>query len=150
MAERRPLLLCIMGPTAAGKTALAESLAQRLPGELISVDATLVYRGLDIGAARPDTPHHLANIRSPAAAYSAARFLDDLAPVLETLADRQRIPVLVGGSMLYFRAFLHGLSPMPASDPAVRAAIEAEAAQYGWPALHAGLAQVDPRAAARI
>ena len=150
MTGRRPLLLCIMGPTAAGKTSLAESLARRLPGELISVDATLVYRGLDIGAAKPTTPHHLVDICSPAETYSAARFLNDLAPLLEDLSARGQIPILVGGSMLYFRAFLHGLASMPPADPAVRTAIEAEAAAHGWPALHAQLARVDPRAAARI
>ncbi len=150
MSETQPLLLCIMGPTAAGKTALAESLAQKLSGELISVDATLVYRGLDIGAARPQAPHHLVDICSPAEAYSAARFLDDLAPLLNGLRERGRVPILVGGSMLYFRAFLQGLSSMPPADPALREAIASEAARRGWPAMHAELAQVDPQAAARI
>ncbi|MEQ8516708.1 MAG: tRNA (adenosine(37)-N6)-dimethylallyltransferase MiaA [Chromatocurvus sp.] len=144
------MLLCILGPTAAGKTALAESLARRLPGELVSVDATLVYRGLDIGAAKPESPHHLMDICSPAQSYSAARFLDDLAPVLAGIVGRGQVPVLVGGSMLYFRAFLHGLSSMPAADAGVRAAIAAEAGQRGWPALHEELARVDPQAAARI
>jgi len=139
-----------MGPTAAGKTALAETLAQRLPGELVSVDATLVYRGLDIGAAKPASAHHLVDICSPAAPYSAARFLEDLGPVLAGITGRGRVPVLVGGSMLYFRAFLQGLSSMPPADAAARAAIAAEAAERGWPALHAELARVDPSAAARI
>ncbi|MFN2328305.1 MAG: tRNA (adenosine(37)-N6)-dimethylallyltransferase MiaA [Chromatocurvus sp.] len=150
MSEEQPLLLCIMGPTAAGKTALAESVAQQLPGELISVDATLVYRGLDIGAARPQSHHHLVNICSPAESYSAARFLEDLAPVLDAVRGRGRVPILVGGSMLYFRAFLWGLSTMPPADPTVRKAIENDAAERGWPAIHKELARVDPQAAARI
>lgn len=150
MAEERPLLLCIMGPTAAGKTALAEGLVQKLSGELISVDATLVYRGLDIGAARPQSPHHLVDICSPAEPYSAARFLEDLAPLLDGMRERGRVPILVGGSMLYFRAFLKGLSSMPPADPAQRETIAADAARRGWPAMHAELARVDPQAAARI
>lgn len=150
MGDGRPLLLCVMGPTAAGKTALAETVARRLPGELVSVDATLVYRGLDIGAAKPQSPHHLMDICSPAEPYSAARFLDDLGPVLEAIQGRGRVPVLVGGSMLYFRGFLHGLSSMPPAQLKVRSAIESEAAERGWPALHQELAQVDPAAAARI
>lgn len=150
MKEARPLLLCILGPTAAGKTALAESLAQRLPGELVSVDSTLVYRGLDIGAAKPTSPHHLVDICSPAEPYSAARFLNDVSPVLDSICGRGQVPILVGGSMLYFRAFLQGLSSMPSTDPALRAVIEREAAARGWPALHEELARVDPQAAARI
>ncbi|MFN2287850.1 MAG: tRNA (adenosine(37)-N6)-dimethylallyltransferase MiaA [Chromatocurvus sp.] len=150
MADGRPLLLCVMGPTAAGKTALAESVARGLPGELVSVDATLVYRGLDIGAAKPQSPHHLMDIRSPAEPYSAARFLDDLTPVLEGIHGRGQVPILVGGSMLYFRGFLRGLSSMPPANSGVRTAIESEAAQRGWPALHQELAQVDPAAAGRI
>jgi tRNA dimethylallyltransferase len=150
MQDQRPRVLLLMGPTAAGKTALAETLAAELPGELVSVDATLVYRGLDIGAAKPATPHHLVDICSPAESYSAARFLDDLGPLLHAIVARGRTPILVGGTMLYFRAFLQGLSPMPAADPALRAAISAEAARRGWPALHAELVRVDPVSAARI
>ena len=143
-------MLCILGPTASGKTALAEAIVGALPGELVSVDSTLVYHGLDIGAARPATPHHLLDLRDPADPYSAAAFLEDLRELLPAIAARGRVPVLVGGAMLYFRAFLQGLSPMPPADPAVRAAIAAEAAARGWPALHAELAKVDPASAARI
>ena len=149
MAGKAPVL-CILGPTASGKTALAEAIVGALPGELVSVDSTLVYRGLDIGAARPATPHHLLDLRDPADPYSAAALLDDLRELLPAIAARGRVPVLVGGTMLYFRAFLEGLSPMPPADPAVRAAIAAEAAARGWSALHAELARVDPASAARI
>ena len=148
--ELKPLLLCLMGPTASGKTELAIRLAQRLDGELISVDSALVYRGLDIGSAKPDYPHHLVDIRDPTQVYSAADFARDAGKLVQQIADRGRTPILVGGTMLYFRALLQGLSPMPEADPAVRAAIEAEAAQYGWPRLHAELARVDPAAAQRI
>ncbi|MEQ8262676.1 tRNA (adenosine(37)-N6)-dimethylallyltransferase MiaA [Pseudohaliea sp.] len=146
----KPPVLCILGPTASGKTALAEALVNALPGELVSVDSTLVYRGLDIGAARPASSHHLLDLRDPAEPYSAAAFLDDLADLLPAIVARGRVPVLVGGTMLYFRAFLEGLSPMPPADPAARASIAAEAAARGWPALHAELAAVDPASAARI
>lgn len=146
----KPPVLCILGPTASGKTALAEAVVDALPGELVSVDSTLVYRGLDIGAARPAAPHHLLDRRDPADPYSAAAFVDDLAALLPAIAARGRVPVLVGGTMLYFRAFLEGLSPMPPAEPAVRDAVAAEAAERGWPALHAELAAVDPASAARI
>jgi tRNA dimethylallyltransferase len=139
-----------MGPTAAGKTALAVALARALDGELISVDSALVYRGLDIGAAKPGYPHHLIDICDPAEAYSAARFAVDARRAIDTVRGRGRLPILVGGTMLYYRALFEGLSPLPASDPDVRASIEAEAAQHGWPHLHAQLAAVDPQAAARI
>jgi tRNA dimethylallyltransferase len=140
----------VLGPTASGKTDLAIELAERLSGELVSVDSALVYRGLDIGSAKPAYPHHLIDIRDPAQPYSAADFLGDLEALLPAIAARGRLPILVGGSMLYFRAFLEGLAPMPPADPAVRAAIAAEAAARGWPALHAALTRVDPEAAARI
>jgi tRNA dimethylallyltransferase len=148
--EPKPLLLCIMGPTASGKTDLAIRLAEQLHGELISVDSALVYRGLDIGSAKPDYPHHLIDIRDPMQVYSAADFARDAGELVQQIADRGRTPILVGGTMLYFRALLQGLSPMPEADPALRAAIEAEAAQYGWAHLHAELARVDPEAAQRI
>lgn len=144
------MLLCLMGPTAAGKTDLAIELAAALDGELVSVDSALVYRSLDIGSAKPDFPHHLVDIRDPADSYSAADFAADADRVVAEITARGRTPILVGGTMLYFRAYLEGLAPMPATDPAVRAAVEAEAARDGWPALHARLAQVDPEAAARI
>ncbi|QIB67658.1 tRNA (adenosine(37)-N6)-dimethylallyltransferase MiaA [Kineobactrum salinum] len=139
-----------MGPTAAGKTDLAIELAAALDGELVSVDSALVYRGLDIGSAKPDFPHHLVDIRDPADSYSAADFAVDADRVVTDIVARGKTPILVGGTMLYFRAYLEGLAPMPATDPAVRAAVEAEAVREGWPALHARLAQVDPEAAARI
>jgi tRNA dimethylallyltransferase len=139
-----------MGPTAAGKTDLAIALAEAAQGELISVDSALVYRGLDIGAAKPDYPHHLVDLRDPADPYSAADFVRDAQSAIADIRERGKAPILVGGTMLYFRALLLGLDDMPASDPAIRAAIEAEAASRGWPALHAELAAVDPKAAARI
>jgi tRNA dimethylallyltransferase len=145
-----PDLLCIMGPTASGKTALAERLAEHVPCELVSVDSALVYRGMDIGAARPDSPHHLVDIRDPADSYSAADFAADANGLIGDIRGRDRLPLLVGGTMLYFRALLEGLSPVPAADPEVRKAIENEAAEYGWPHVHARLAEVDPAAAARI
>lgn len=146
----RPLLLCIMGPTAAGKTDLATDLAEALNGELVSVDSALVYRGLDIGSAKPDYPHHLIDIRDPAESYSAADFAADAGRVVKDIVGRGRTPILVGGTMLYFRAFLQGLAAMPASDPAIRAELAAAAGRDGWPALHARLAEVDPVAAAAI
>lgn len=139
-----------MGPTASGKTDLAIDLAQALECELISVDSALVYRGLDIGSAKPDYPHHLIDIRDPAQPYCAAEFVADARRVVEEVVARGKTPLLVGGTMLYFKAFLEGLADMPAADPAIRAAIEAQATKQGWPQLHAELAQVDPVAAARI
>jgi tRNA dimethylallyltransferase len=139
-----------MGPTASGKTDLAIELAGRLDCELVSVDSALVYRGMDIGSAKPDYPHHLVDIRDPLEAYSAADFAQDAQDLVREISARGRTPLLVGGTMLYFRAFLEGLAQMPAADPGIRAAIEAEAVAHGWPALHAQLAQVDPDAAARI
>lgn len=148
--QERPPLVCVMGPTAAGKTDLAIALAQRLDGELVSVDSALVYRGMDIGTAKPDYPHHLVDIRDPSQSYSAAEFATDAARCCAEITARGRLPILVGGTMLYFRAFLEGLADMPASDPALREAIAGQAAREGWPALHAELQGVDPRAAARM
>ena len=146
----KPLLLCVMGPTASGKTDLAEALAQGMDCELISVDSALVYRGLDIGSAKPDYPHHLVDIRDPAQPYSAADFAADANRLVDEICARGKTPLLVGGTMLYFKAFLEGLADMPASDPQIRAQIEAEAEALGWPQLHAELARVDPESAARI
>ena len=146
----KPLLLCLMGPTASGKTDLAIALAEARNCELVSVDSALVYRGLDIGAAKPDYPHHLVDIRDPAQAYSAADFAADARRLVADISARGRTPLLVGGTMLYFKAFLEGLADMPAADPAIRREIEAQAAEHGWPWLHAQLARVDPEAAARI
>jgi len=145
-----------MGPTASGKSQLAMALAGRLPAEIVSVDSAQVYRGMDIGTAKPPAadrrrvPHHLIDIVDPTEAYSAARFRADALPLVAAIAGRGRVPLLVGGTMLYFKALRDGLSALPAADAALRAEIEAEAARRGWPALHAELARVDPASAARI
>ncbi len=155
-ADRRPLAIALMGPTASGKTAAAIELARRYDGEIVSVDSALVYRGLEIGAAKPDEaeragiPHHLLDLRDPWQGYSAAEFAADAAAAVRDIVARGRLPILAGGTGLYFRALLQGLSPMPEADPAIRARISAEAEATGWPALHAQLAQVDPAAARRI
>ena len=146
----KPLLLCVMGPTASGKTDLAVAVAREMDCELISVDSALVYRGLDIGSAKPDYPHHLVDIRDPAQPYSAADFAADANRLADDICARGKTPLLVGGTMLYFKAFLEGLAAMPAADPQIRAQIEAEAEALGWPQLHAELARVDPDSAARI
>ena len=153
-----PSLIAIAGPTAAGKSALALQLVEQLQGraEIVSVDSAQVYRGMDIGTAKPDVatrarvPHHLLDLIDPAEAYSAARFAVDARRLIGEIQARGNRPVLVGGTMLYFRALLHGLSELPAADAAFRAGIEAEAAQLGWPAMHARLAEVDPQSAARL
>ena len=145
-----------MGPTASGKTALAVSLVERFPLEIVSVDSALVYRGMDVGSAKPDAatlaraPHHLLDIRDPTAAYSAAAFCDDARRLMADIVARGRVPLLVGGTMLYFRALLRGLDDLPRADPALRKELEAEAKARGWPALHAELAAVDPATAARL
>ncbi len=145
-----------MGPTASGKTALAVALVERFPLEILSVDSALVYRGMDVGTAKPDAatlaraPHHLLDIRDPTESYSAAAFRDDALRLMADITARGRVPLLVGGTMLYFRALLKGLDDLPRADAATRQAIEADAAQRGWPALHADLAQVDPPTAARL
>lgn len=145
-----------MGPTATGKTDLAVELATSGPFEIISVDSAMVYRGMDIGTAKPDAatrdraPHRLLDFLDPAEPYSAARFAEDARGEIAAIHRTGRIPLLVGGTMLYFRALLEGLSPLPDADPAVRQRLEEEAARDGWPALHARLARIDPAAAARI
>ena len=145
-----------MGPTASGKTALALDWAQRLGGEIVSVDSALVYRGLDIGAAKPtageqaQTPHHLIDLREPWQPYSAAEFATDARNAMDEMAARGKLPILAGGTGLYFRALLTGLSPMPEADPATRQQIETDAAAHGWAAMHAQLAVIDPAAASRI
>lgn len=150
-----PVVL-LMGPTAAGKTAVAIELAQRLPVVLINVDSALVYRRLDIGAARPSAeelalaPHRLLGIREPWQAYSAAEFRRDALAAIQAAHGEGKLPVLVGGTMMYFRALVEGLAPMPAANEALRARLEAEAREFGWPALHARLAQVDAATAARL
>jgi tRNA dimethylallyltransferase len=154
--DARPLAIAVMGPTASGKTAFAIELAQRHGGEIVSVDSALVYRGLDIGAAKPDlderagVPHHLLDLREPWQPYSAAEFAADARAAIDGIVARGRLPVLAGGTGLYFQALLHGLAPMPQAEPGLRAAIAAEAQAHGWGELHAQLARVDPPAAARI
>ncbi len=145
-----PLVICLMGPTASGKTDLAIELAGEIDCELVSVDSALVYRGLDIGSAKPDYPHRLVDIRDPAEPYSVADFCDDAKAAIDEIVAAGRTPLLVGGTMLYFRALLEGIAEMPAADPDIRAQLEAEAAEQGWPRLHARLSEVDPELAAGI
>ena len=154
--DARPRAVALMGPTASGKSAYAIELAQRLDGEIVSVDSALVYRGLDIGAAKPtpdelaQVPHHLIDVREPWQPYSAAEFAVDAKAAIDAIVARGRLPILAGGTGLYFRALLEGLADMPDADQAMRAEISAEADARGWAALHAELAQVDPEAGARI
>lgn len=151
-----PAAIFLMGPTASGKTALAAELYKHLPVEVVSVDSALIYRGMDIGTAKPtrqeldETPHRLIDIRDPSEAYSAADFRADALTEMADIVNRGRIPLLVGGTMLYFKALLEGLSPLPSADPEVRERIESEAMQLGWAGLHQRLQQIDPIAAARI
>ena len=145
-----------MGPTASGKSAFALELAEKFDGEIVSVESALVYRGLDIGAAKPTreeqsrVPHHLIDVRDPWQPYSAAEFADDARRAVDAILARGKLPILAGGTGLYFRALLHGLADMPEADEDVRAEIASEAEARGWTALHAELAIVDPEAAARI
>lgn len=151
-----PPAIFIMGPTASGKTALAMSLMKHLPVELISVDSALIYRGMDIGTAKPtaeelaDAPHRLIDILDPTQAYSAADFRADALREMAEITARNKIPLLVGGTMLYFKALLEGLSPLPQADAAVRERIEKQAQEQGWNALHDQLSEIDPVAAMRI
>jgi tRNA dimethylallyltransferase len=151
-----PRALMLMGPTASGKTAAALALARALPIEIISVDSALVFRDMNIGTAKPDAaelavyPHHLIDIVSPEEAYSAARFAEDALRLIHDIHARGRLPVLAGGTMLYFKALREGLSDLPQADAALRAQIDADALEHGWPALHARLAALDPAAAARL
>lgn len=153
---RRGLVVLLMGPTGAGKTGVALGLGATMPLEIVSVDSAMVYRGLDIGSAKPDAaerariPHHLIDIRDPAEAYSAGHFVRDATGAIEGILQRGRTPLLVGGTMLYFHALVHGLAEMPEGDAEIRADIDARAARDGWPALHAELSSVDPAAGARI
>ena len=156
MGGERLRLICLMGPTAAGKTDLAVALVERLPLEIVSVDSAMVYRGMDIGTAKPDAgilaraPHRLIDICDPADPYSAARFRADALREIADILARGRVPLLVGGTGLYFRALESGLSDLPAADRAVRARLATEGAAFGWAHLHRRLAEVDPAAAARI
>ena len=155
-ASALPRYLALAGPTASGKTAAALAIAAQCPVEIISVDSALVYRGMDIGTAKPSAaelaqvPHHLINIRDPLNAYSAAEFVADARALIHAITARGKLPLLVGGTMLYFKALRDGLDDMPKANPAIRLLIEAQAAQKGWPALHAELALVDPVTAARL
>ena len=148
--------LGLAGPTAAGKTGLALALARAWPIEIVSVDSALVYRGMDIGTAKPGAaeraavPHHLLDVIGPEESYSAARFVADARRLIGEIRARGRWPLLVGGTMMYFKALVDGLDALPAADPGVRAALDAEAAAHGWTALHAELARVDPATAARL
>jgi tRNA dimethylallyltransferase len=151
-----PFVFFLMGPTASGKTDLAVKLVQHLPCEIVSVDSAMVYRGMDIGTAKPtadllqQAPHRLIDICDPVESYSAARFREDALAEIHDILSNDRIPLLVGGTMLYFRALERGLSTLPAANAGVRAELETQAQEKGWPTLHARLKQVDPQAAARI
>jgi tRNA dimethylallyltransferase len=154
--NKRPLAVSIMGPTASGKTAAALKIAEHIPCEIISVDSALVYRGMDIGTAKPTreeraaAPHHLIDIIDPLDSYSVAQFRSDTLRLVDEIVARGKLPLLVGGTMLYFKGLADGLDDLPGADPAIRAALDAEAARNGWPALHARLAQLDPVTAERL
>lgn len=156
MSEPALRCICLTAPTASGKTELSLQLAEQLPLEIVSMDSAMVYRGLDIGSAKPTpherhrVPHHLIDILDPRDPYSAGRFLDDAAAAVRAIHARGRLPLIVGGTMMYLRALRHGLANLPQADPAIRAEIDARAAEHGWPALHAELARIDPESAARI
>src|SRR5690606_25430704 len=156
VSRTTPRAVCLTGPTACGKTDLALALAESIPLEIVSVDSAMVYRGMDIGTAKPSrevrarVPHHLIDIVDPADAYSAGRFLRDALAAIADITSRGRAPLLVGGTLLYLRALRRGLAPLPGPDPEVRRLLDEEGESYGWPALHARLARVDPEAAARI
>lgn len=154
--EKKPLAIAIMGPTASGKTAAALEIARHIPSEIISVDSALVYRGMDIGTAKPTAaeqacvPHHLIDILDPTEAYSTMQFRHDALRLVEEIRGRGKLPLLVGGTMLYFKALRDGLDVLPPADPTIRATIDEEAARIGMPAMHAKLATLDPETAARL
>ncbi|WP_083330440.1 MULTISPECIES: tRNA (adenosine(37)-N6)-dimethylallyltransferase MiaA [Pseudoalteromonas] len=149
-------VITLMGPTAAGKTALAIELCQHLDTEVVSVDSALVYKGMDIGTAKPDAnelalaPHHLIDIIDPLESYSVADFRRDACHHIDALHQRGKVPILVGGTMMYFKGLIEGLSPLPEADPDVRAQLEIEATELGWSQLHKQLSEIDPEAAAKI
>jgi tRNA dimethylallyltransferase len=149
-------IFCLMGPTASGKTALALELVKIFPFEIISVDSAMIYREMDIGTAKPSpqelakTPHHLINILDPPETYSAAQFCEDAVALCEAIYCRQKLPLLVGGTMMYFNALEQGLSPLPEADDTLRSVLSQQAKLYGWPYMHQQLTQVDPQSAARI
>ena len=154
--QHLPPAIAIMGPTASGKTAAALAIAQAIPAEIISVDSALVYRGMDIGTAKPTldelaaVPHHLIDIIDPLDAYSVAQFRNDTLRLVAEITARGKLPLLVGGTMLYFKGLADGLDDLPGADAALRVQLEADAAAIGWPAMHARLAQLDPITAARL
>ena len=156
MSHPHPPAIALIGPTAGGKTDVALDIAARLPVEIVSLDSAQVFIGMDIGTAKPDRdtlarfPHHLIDLITPEERYSAAQFRADALRVMGEITARGRVPLLVGGTMLYFKALVSGLADMPQADPALRAAIDAEAAERGWPALHAELAKGDPETAVRL
>lgn len=156
MSNNTAPLLYLVGPTAAGKTAAALMLAQYFPLEIISMDSALVYRGMDIGTAKPSlaeqaqVPHHLLDIRDPSEAYSAATFAQDAQNLIQAIRARNKRPLIVGGTLLYYKALSEGLHCLPSADSTVRQQLDEEAAQYGWPAMHARLKKVDPSSAARL
>lgn len=156
MGADRPAIIFLMGPTAVGKSALAIDIARRVNAEIVSVDSAQVYRGLDIGTAKPsqalraELPHRLIDVCEPSETYSAARFRSDALAAIQDIITRGNTPLLVGGTGLYFRALEYGLSALPPANAAIRARIEAEAHARGWPALHARLREIDPAAAARV
>jgi tRNA dimethylallyltransferase len=152
----KPLAVAIMGPTASGKTAAALEIARQIPAEIISVDSALVYRGMDIGTAKPTAaeraaaPHHLIDILDPAESYSVMQFRQDAIRLVDEIAARGKLPLLVGGTMLYFKVLRDGIDSLPQADPELRARLDEEAARLGVPALHARLATIDPETAARL
>jgi len=154
--DERPVALVLTGPTASGKSRLALEVARALPCEIVSVDSAQVYRGMDIGTAKPDArtlarvPHHLVDLIDPDERYSAARFVEDALAAMADIRERGAVPLLVGGTMLYLKSLASGLADLPAADPALRAVIDAMAAESGWPALHAELERLDPVSAARL
>ena len=156
MSENKPLVIAIMGPTASGKTVAALEIARRLPVEIISVDSALVYRDMDIGTAKPDKeeqsrgPHHLIDIIDPVASYSAACFREDALRLIAEIHQRGKQALLVGGTMLYFRALTRGLDTLPPADPVLRAKLDREASALGWPALHERLSRLDPQTARKL
>jgi tRNA dimethylallyltransferase len=151
-----PPAILLMGPTATGKSRAALALVERLPVEIVSVDSVMVYRGMDIGTAKPSRAerqavrHHLINIREPEETYSAAEFRQNALAAMAEIIARGKTPLLVGGTLLYFRALMHGLAPLPEADPGYRAELDRDASRVGWPALHARLATIDPATAARV
>ena len=155
-ASINPPAILLMGPTASGKTAVALELAQALPCEIVSVDSALVYKGMDIGTAKPDAatlqafPHHLVDVIEPHERYSAARFRDDALAAMRDITERGRIPLLVGGTMLYFKALTEGLNELPEADPVIRLVIDTMAEEQGWPAVYDKLQTLDPATAARL